>query len=81
MLVDFPLVTCQFAWNKQYKYRACEYCLRALETAQENVRRLAQNQALELPHPDCCETKPENHVKCDKCPVRDYRTIFIMFGV
>ncbi|CAL8107681.1 unnamed protein product [Orchesella dallaii] len=68
VLVDSPIVTCQFAWNKQYKYRACEYCLRALETAEQNVRRLTQNQTLELPHPECCETKPELHVKCDKCP-------------
>lgn len=54
------------------------FIYRALETAQGNVRRLAQNQTLELPHPDCCETKPENHVKCDKCPVRD---LFMMFDV
>ncbi len=25
---DYPIVTCQFAWNQLYSYKACEYCLR-----------------------------------------------------
>ena len=34
-----PLVCSQFLWNEIYKYKACEYCLRSLETAQEMGRR------------------------------------------
>ena len=34
-----PLVCSQFLWNEIYKYKACEYCLRSLESAQEMGRR------------------------------------------
>ncbi|KAI2656705.1 SET and MYND domain-containing protein 5 [Labeo rohita] len=40
IFIEQPLVSSQFLWNALYKYRACEYCLRALETAEENARRL-----------------------------------------
>ncbi|XP_046571271.1 histone-lysine N-trimethyltransferase SMYD5-like [Haliotis rubra] len=64
-----PLVSCQFAWNELYKYKACEFCMQALETAEENSRRLTENKAIILPHPECCEVKPENHVVCPQCQI------------
>lgn len=44
--------------------------MRPLENAQENVRRLAENQAIILPHlKECCETQKSLHRKCNKCGV------------
>lgn len=48
---------------------ACEYCLRALETAEENARRLSGLPALGLPHPELCKVRPELHVACPSCQV------------
>ena len=42
---------------------------RALETAEENARRLMQKPALVLPYPECCETKKELHISCPDCEV------------
>ncbi|KAI3351564.1 hypothetical protein L3Q82_020402 [Scortum barcoo] len=64
-----PLVSAQFLWNALYKYKACEYCLRALETAEENARRLSGIPGLSLPHPELCRVRPELHQACPKCQV------------
>lgn len=48
---------------------ACEYCLRALETAEENARRLSTQPALGLPHPELCKVRPELHQACPHCQV------------
>ena len=41
--------------------------MKSLETAEEMYRRLASNPGFELPHPDCCEVRKEEHVTCPKC--------------
>ncbi|XP_076367305.1 SET and MYND domain containing, class 5 isoform X2 [Tachypleus tridentatus] len=64
-----PLVCSQFLWNQAYGYLACDYCMRPLETAEENARRLSSNHQLVLPYPQCCNTKKENHVDCSQCEV------------
>ncbi|XP_060525378.1 histone-lysine N-trimethyltransferase SMYD5 [Cylas formicarius] len=62
-----PLVSCQFSWNAAYGYKACHHCMRPLETAQENARRLTNNPNIELPYPECCTTKSHEVVSCAKC--------------
>lgn len=37
---EAPLISSQYCWNAAYGYAACEHCLRPLETAEDNVRRL-----------------------------------------
>ncbi|XP_059201848.1 histone-lysine N-trimethyltransferase SMYD5 [Centropristis striata] len=64
-----PLVSSQFLWNALYKYKACEFCLRALETAEENARRLSGVPGLSLPHPELCRVRPELHQACPQCQV------------
>ncbi|CAD6991599.1 unnamed protein product [Ceratitis capitata] len=44
-----PFVSRQFSWNAAYGYAACDHCMRPLETVLENVRRLANNNALIVP--------------------------------
>lgn len=65
-----PLVCCQFAWNQQYGYEACDHCMRPLLTAEENAKQLTGNFALVLPYPECCETNKANIVECMDCGVR-----------
>uniref|UniRef100_A0A667WNF5 Protein-lysine N-trimethyltransferase SMYD5 n=1 Tax=Myripristis murdjan TaxID=586833 RepID=A0A667WNF5_9TELE len=69
IFIERPLVSAQFLWNALYKYRACEYCLRALETAEENARRLSGVPGLSLPHPELCSVRPELHQACPQCQV------------
>ncbi|MCJ8735728.1 hypothetical protein PDJAM_G00250710 [Pangasius djambal] len=69
IFTERPLVSAQFLWNALYKYKACEYCLRALETAEENARRLSGLPALGLPHPELCKVRPELHQACPHCQV------------
>ncbi|XP_006629574.2 histone-lysine N-trimethyltransferase SMYD5 [Lepisosteus oculatus] len=69
IFIERPLVSAQFLWNALYKYRACEYCLRSLETAEENARRLSGNASLLLPHPEQCSIRPELHQACPRCQV------------
>uniref|UniRef100_A0A1A8FWS2 SMYD family member 5 n=1 Tax=Nothobranchius korthausae TaxID=1143690 RepID=A0A1A8FWS2_9TELE len=73
IFTERPLVSAQFLWNDLYKYKACEYCLRALETAEENARRLSGNPALSLPHAELCCVHPELHQACPQCQVRPHR--------
>ncbi|KAL1506485.1 hypothetical protein ABEB36_005844 [Hypothenemus hampei] len=67
ILEEDPIVYCQFSWNALCKYKACDNCLRPLETAEENVRRLMGNPLFELPYPDCCQTDKNNSTSCDLC--------------
>ncbi|KAM8849056.1 protein-lysine N-trimethyltransferase SMYD5 isoform 1-T1 [Synchiropus picturatus] len=69
IFTERPLVSSQFLWNSLYQYRACEFCLRALETAEENARRLSGNPGLTLPHPELCQVRPELHQACPQCQV------------
>ena len=38
-----PIVSSQFSWNRVYGYKCCHHCLEPLETANENVVRLAND--------------------------------------
>uniref|UniRef100_A0A3Q4HGV3 Protein-lysine N-trimethyltransferase SMYD5 n=1 Tax=Neolamprologus brichardi TaxID=32507 RepID=A0A3Q4HGV3_NEOBR len=67
IFIERPLVSAQFLWNTLYKYKACEYCLRALETAEGNARRLSGIPGLSLPHPELCRVRPEQHQACPQC--------------
>nr|XP_020448236.1 SET and MYND domain-containing protein 5 isoform X2 [Monopterus albus] len=69
IFIERPLVSAQFLWNALYKYKACEYCLHALETAEENARRLSGIPGLSLPHPELCRVRPELHQACPQCQV------------
>jgi len=67
---ESPLVCCQFAWNAAYGYLACDFCMRPLEGAEENIRRLAGKKDLVLPYPHCCPTNRESHTQCPLCGVQ-----------
>ncbi|CAH0391452.1 unnamed protein product [Bemisia tabaci] len=69
ILEEEPVVSCQFLWNAAYKYLACDHCLRPLETAEENVRRLTNNLSISLPHMKCCETDKSSQTACLFCGV------------
>ncbi|TRY98772.1 hypothetical protein DNTS_025508 [Danionella cerebrum] len=69
IFAEKPLVSSQFLWNAMYKYRACEYCMHALETAEENARRLSGLPSLILPHPELCKVRPDQHQACPQCQV------------
>lgn len=62
-----PLVCCQFLWNSAYGYLACDFCMRPLETAEENVRRLCADSDITLPYPECCQTDKPSVVDCSHC--------------
>ncbi|KAF2367022.1 SET domain [Trinorchestia longiramus] len=64
---EIPIVSCQFVYNKQYGYRACDHCLRSLESAESNVRRLTQEAALELPYPQCADLPLPSVLQCSAC--------------
>ncbi|XP_043265887.1 SET and MYND domain-containing protein 5 [Colletes gigas] len=67
ILEEKPIVCCQFSWNLEYGYLACDNCLTPLETAEENVHRLTENPAIILPHAECCETKKDLITECPEC--------------
>lgn len=67
ILEEDPLVSCQFAWNAAYRYLACDYCMRPLETPEQNVRRLACKSEIVLPHADSFEINLEDLETCAKC--------------
>lgn len=61
-----PFVSCQFSWNKVYKYLACDYCMRSLETPTEMCSRLIGVQFNSLPFQEKAPT-PIEIVKCSGC--------------
>uniref|UniRef100_G3VS87 Protein-lysine N-trimethyltransferase SMYD5 n=1 Tax=Sarcophilus harrisii TaxID=9305 RepID=G3VS87_SARHA len=69
IFVERPLVASQFLWNALYRYRACDHCLRALETAEENAQRLSGRTCGALPHPEQCSIRKELHQLCPHCQV------------
>lgn len=66
ILEEDPLVSCQFSWNAAYKYKACDHCMKPLETAEENASRLT-GQTITLPYPECCTTNKNTIVSCPNC--------------
>ncbi|XP_043544872.1 SET and MYND domain-containing protein 5 isoform X1 [Chiloscyllium plagiosum] len=67
VFVEQPVVSAQFLWNALYKYKACDYCMRSLESAEENSRRLSGNPTLILPHPEQCSVRKELLDTCPAC--------------
>ncbi|XP_050678963.1 histone-lysine N-trimethyltransferase SMYD5 isoform X1 [Leptidea sinapis] len=67
ILEEDPLVSCQFAWNAAYRYMACDYCMRPLETPEQNVRRLAAKPDIVLPHAGNFEADLMNVNSCGQC--------------
>ncbi|XP_034948079.1 SET and MYND domain-containing protein 5 [Chelonus insularis] len=65
-----PVVCCQFSWNADYGYLACDNCMSPLETAEENARRLTGKKDLILPYSECCETKKDLITECPACGVK-----------
>lgn len=63
---EIPLVCCQFSWNAAYGYKACDHCMRPLETAEENVRRLTGKE-IQLPYPELGSTDKTQHSSCSSC--------------
>jgi hypothetical protein len=49
-----------------------DHCMKPLETAEQNVRRLANNPSIELNYPECDPTQQQlfSHVKCENCSTR-----------
>ncbi|XP_060566112.1 histone-lysine N-trimethyltransferase SMYD5-like [Ruditapes philippinarum] len=80
ILDESPIVSCQFAWNEFYKYKACEYCLRSLETAEAMAQRLTENYSLILPHPECCEVSQDQIVTCPQCGAEDPTSVLTSFS-
>lgn len=71
VLVEEPVVCCQFSWNNTYGYKACDECMSPLETAQENAVRLTGRADIELPFvKECCATAKDSQVACDHCEVQ-----------
>ncbi|KAL7723668.1 hypothetical protein ACLKA6_007998 [Drosophila palustris] len=67
-----PFVSHQFSWNAAYGYAACDHCMRPLETLVENVRRLANNNAVVVPlveHDPTAAWLPQ-FTQCARCKVR-----------
>lgn len=48
---------------------ACDHCLRALEKAEENARRLTGKPGQVLPHPELCTVRKDLHQNCPHCQV------------
>lgn len=67
ILREMPMVASQFSWNAEYKYLCCSHCMKPLETAQDNVRRLAFDSTIILPYAECDKINLQNVVKCDNC--------------
>ncbi|CAI9733077.1 SET and MYND domain-containing protein 5 [Octopus vulgaris] len=66
---EVPLVCSQFLWNEFYKYEACEFCLKSLETAENMARRLTSISTLELPQKQNCTVRPDQYICCPHCQV------------
>ncbi|XP_067389643.1 histone-lysine N-trimethyltransferase SMYD5 [Emydura macquarii macquarii] len=64
-----PVVSSQFLWNALCRYKACDHCLRALETAEENAQRLLGKSYRVLPHPEQCGIRKDWHQHCPHCQV------------
>lgn len=70
ILEEKPIVCCQFSWNSDYRYLACNHCLRPLETSEENAQRLTGNSNLILPYSECCETNKNLITECPACGIK-----------
>jgi SET and MYND domain-containing protein 5 len=63
-----PLVAAQFTWNEFYQYKACEYCMRPLETTEENIARLTEDRNFKLQYlKEICSVDKSKFVECPSC--------------
>uniref|UniRef100_A0A8C0QPX5 Protein-lysine N-trimethyltransferase SMYD5 n=1 Tax=Chelonoidis abingdonii TaxID=106734 RepID=A0A8C0QPX5_CHEAB len=69
IFIEKPVVSSQFLWNALYRYKACDHCLRSLETAEENAQRLLGKSCRVLPHPEQCSIRKDLHQHCPHCQV------------
>ncbi|ESN95592.1 hypothetical protein HELRODRAFT_193546 [Helobdella robusta] len=67
IFLESPMVSVQFAWNETCKYKACQQCLRSMETAEQMYRRLTNKPHFTLPKSNLCEVTPDRHVCCPDC--------------
>lgn len=69
IFTEEPLISCQFSWNKAYGYAACDYCMTPMETAQENVQRLAFDDKIKLPFDelDSVVAHVQKFTSCNDC--------------
>lgn len=65
--------TSHYASGCVFSPPACDHCLRALETAEENAQRLLGKSSLVLPHPEQCSIRKDLHQQCPRCQVWGYR--------
>lgn len=70
IFAEEALISCQFSWNKAYKYSACDFCMSPLETAEENVRRLAFDDLLVLPFSELDTVDQQKFKSCDECSTK-----------
>lgn len=63
-------VSSQFSWNQAYGYLACDHCMKPLETAEENVRRLANDKSLTIPLQEHDPNKNVSIRICVQCGVK-----------
>ncbi|KAH8861775.1 SET and MYND domain-containing protein 5 [Schistosoma japonicum] len=66
LFTEDPLICCQFSWNKLYGYKACDHCLRPLESSEENVQRLTNNPTFTLPYSEA-SFQCNQIVQCPTC--------------
>ena len=65
IIQERPLICSQYLWNIEYRYDACDFCLTPLETSEENVRRLSDDETIVLPYKEqCCPTNKSTQVAC-----------------
>lgn len=64
-----PLICCQFSWNRFYGYKGCDYCLKPLESPQDNARRLLRDNSFVLPiTPDASDGDSSVQIfQCSSC--------------
>jgi len=81
IFAEQPLVCAQFAWNAAYRYLACDHCMRSMETAEQMSRRLTGNTSFTLPHSECCNVRPFEHVFCHHCAVSYAHCTVYVFSI
>lgn len=70
IFTEKPLVSAQFTWNEFYQYKACEYCMRPLETTEENIARLTEDRNFKLPYlKEFCSVDKSKFVQCSNCQI------------
>lgn len=83
IVVERPLICCQFPWNRLYKYTACDHCLKSMETAEDMAKRLSGNKGTILPKKGSCDIERSSNLlstKCTACNVSMIATNGLLFA-